>query len=413
MTKTNNNDLAFIKNLLGEETVIDKTTNVEQQPQTTETEATTETEETQNAETTTETTATETTTQTTEVANTETQIEVNKYDELFRDKLGYNSVDEFIKSDSIDKIKNYDSLIERIKILELENDEILNEASSLNNPFANEQILKLNHLLAENPNLDISIASKLLSTDLNSMSALDKIKLAMQVENPDFTDRHINKKLKNMFGVEDVADLYDADLSEDIRLDLDIHAKEAIKILDKYKVSGELKYDGKFIPEKIRAKISEKQKISEVSVEEIDMAWTPAVNHLKNTLNEIPIPMFDTKENKTIEGNTKYVLSENDKDFVAKFIMNEVQSKKIKEITPEVIDTLNVLIWEKLIARNIHKITQTVADKARSEEFRRLKAERDGVDTQKVKDKSDKDNVVKNGIDIVLNAPERTWRNIK
>lgn len=406
MTKTTTNDLAFIKNLLGGEAVIDKTVNVE----TTEAKVEAEVEkETQTQTTETETTQTETQTET----QTQTEISANKYDDIFRDKLGYNSIDEFIKSDSIDKVKNYDTLIERIKNLEIENNEIINEASSLNNPFANEQIFKLNHLLTENPNIDISIASKLLSSDLNSMSALDKIKLAMQVENPEFTDRHINKKLKNMFGVEDVAELYDAELSEDIRLDLDIHAKEAVKTLDRFKISGDMKYEEKFIPEKIRAKISENKKAIEVSAEEVDMAWTPAVTHLKNTLNEIPIPIFDSKENKTIDGNTKYVLSENDKEFVAKFIMNEVQTKKIKEITPEIIDTLNVLIWEKLIARNIHKITQTVADKARSEEFRRLKAERDGVDTQKIKDKSDKDNVVKNGIDIVLNAPERTWRNIK
>lgn len=412
---TTNKDLDFITNLLGADSVkVAETTTEQTTEQTEDVEATQETEqETITSETTEQTEQTETT-ETTEKQTTEqTETETINYDDVIREKLGYNSVDDFLKSDSISKIKEFDTLTERIKQLELENEEIITEASSLNNPFANEQLFKLNHLLKENPNLDIATASRLLSSDIKSMDNIEKIKLSIQLENPEFTDRHINRKLKSMFGVEDVADLYDAEIDGDIKLDIDIAAKDAAKRLEKFSVPADLKYEATFVPDKIKEKVSEKQKTVEVSSEEIERIWSPVVAEIESKLNELPIPSFDSKENKTIEGYTKYVLSKEDKKFAADYTSNIVQQNKIKEVTPEITNAINYEIWKELIARNLHRISQTVADKARSDEFARLKALRDGVDTNRPKDKSDKGAVNRNGIEVLLNAPVKYHSGVK
>ena len=329
----------------------------------------------------------------------------NNHNTRIQELFGYNTIDDLLNSDIAEKVKKYDELTTQIQQLQAENEEIYSSASEINNPFANENLFKLNHLLKENPNLDIVSASKLLNADYNSMSAIDKIKLSMQVADPDMSDRLIERQLKQKFGVESLSDLNDSDIDADLRDDIDIAARKAVKELQKYQISSDLKYDEKFVPEKIKEKISQRNTQSEASEQEIERVWQPLVSSLETNFKEIPLPIYDKKQDKSIE-YSKFVLDEKERKHYADYAMKLAKEYKAKEITPEIQQALNYAIYADFLTKNLPRIIQTVADKAANDEYARLKAFRDGVPTNKNNDKPDRGSQNRGGIEVLLNAAD-------
>lgn len=346
------------------------------------------------------------------------EAKTTDYNKLVQERTGYNSVEDLLNGDAPDKIKNFDALKNDYEQLKLENEELLKEASSLNNPFAREDSFYLNHLLSENPDLDIVSASKLLNIKTENLSSIEKIKLAMQIENPEFSDKHIERNLVKKFDVDSFADLNSSDLDDDIKLDIDIAAKKALKSLDKFKIPSDLKYDGTFIPEKIKERVNKIQAEAETSEQEIERTWLPVSDQIKNTFKELTVPVFDKKGNVVQNAYTKFVLSDSDRQAVASEFMNIMKQSKVKEMTPELKQFMDKHIFMQAYMRKLPQINALIVEKATNDEFARVKAMRDGVgDQNKKKEVSDKGASVVNSPQKLLegigNAARRThWRDV-
>lgn len=368
------------------------------------------TEKTITAETTTEKPETTEQTETTKKTETTEELSNTDYNKSILDKFGYNSIDDLLNSNAPDKIKQYDDLVAKIQALELENAEFMTEASNISNPFINEDSFKLNYLLKENPNLDIVIASKLLKSDIVNMSNIDKIKLAMQIENPDYSDSYIDRELRKKFDVDNISDLYSNELDADLKLDIDIEAKKALKVFDKYKVPSDIKYESTFTTDKIKEKATQKQELLKLDADAIDKAWMPIVADMENNFKEAPLPIFDSKNNKIVNDYVKFVLSDTERKNIANDMMNIARQFNIKEITPEIEQTVKLEVWKNVLVRNIAKIIQTASDRGASDEFARIKALRDGVTTKQTSNKKPDSGNNNNGIDVVLNARVKDWK---
>ena len=373
-------------------------TETEQTEQTTQAEETTQQTE-QTTEQKTQTQQTETTEQSTQ----QTETQTTDYNKLVAEKFGYSSVDDLINSEASDKLKKYDEVIGRLQLLEAENAEFLSEASNLGNPFVNENVLKLNALMKDNPNLDVVTASKLLTTDMSSLSNIDKIKLAIQVENPDYTDRHIEREIQRKFGVENISELYDSELDANIKLDMDIEAKKALKVLDKFKVASDLKYESTLVPEKIKEKVTARQQAMQQNVEAVEKAWLPIVADIEANFKEAPLPTWDSKLNQAVNDFIKFVIPESERKQAAQDALNIAKQFNLKEVTPEIEQTVKVEVWKNLLMRNIARIIQTTYDKGVSAEFARLKAIRDGAPASTTKKETpDSGDNKNNSIDALL-----------
>ena len=62
-------------------------------------------------------------------------------------ELGYNSLDDFLNGDSVKKIKEYDTVLTEAQKIREYNEMLLTEFGKTKNPFAREEVYKLNHLL--------------------------------------------------------------------------------------------------------------------------------------------------------------------------------------------------------------------------------------------------------------------------
>ena len=300
------------------------------------------------------------------------------YNKLVLDKFGYNSIDDLINSDAGDKLKQFEQLSKDLGLSKKENEELLGEFSNKKTPFANDHVLKLNYLLEKNPDMSPVIASRLISGDLSNMSDLDKIFLVEQIKNPDLTDRHIRRSLEKEFGVESYNELFDAELDEDIKLDIETKSSKAKRELSKFDVS-DIKADDTYIPENIQERITQKIEASKLDIEGIERTWTPSIQYMEENFKEIDIPSIDRPTKEIKKDYVKYVLNEQDRHSLAKIAMDYVKKNNIKEITTDSQNKINREVFKELLLLKLPNIIQTAVDKATSDEFARYKQNRDGV----------------------------------
>ena len=309
----------------------------------------------------------------------EQQEELSAYDKYARD-LGYNSFEDLSNSEASDKIRNFDDIKKNYDTLKQEYDLFLQEVQKTNsNPFAHDIVFKLNHLLKENPDLNPNVATQLLTTDLSSMSTIDKIMLSEKLENPDLSESLLKRKVVKSLGVDRFNDLHDSDLDEGVKMDMQLLESKANKLLSKYKLSDDIKLDESQVnlPDVIKSKLEELQNNSKVDVESIEREWTPVKTHLETNYKEIPL-WVDGKDGKP-EAYSKLVLNETERKDVANYVMEYVKANNIKQLTDENAPMINNLTYSYVTQKYQSKINKILVDKAKQDEFQRLRNEKDGI----------------------------------
>ena len=317
------------------------------------------------------------------------------YNSIIAEKFGYNSLDDLLNSDAPERLKKYEEATSSLERYKQENEELISEFGTVNNPFANEYVAKLNHLLVKNPELSFEAATKILSN--TEMSALDKIILAEKIKYPELSEAHIKRDLEKQFGVDDFSELQSSDIDDKTKLDIERLAIKAKKDLEKYGIV-DYKADDKFIPEKVKERINQRIESQKVNEQEVERIWTPAVQHLEQNFKELDIPIMS--EDNKVASYTKIVLTEAERKMYANYAMQVAKANNITKIDEQTQRFIEDAIVSSVIKNKLPFIIKVVADKAANMEFQRYVKERDGIKDDKA-DKSDKTKTSKDILDII------------
>ena len=331
----------------------------------------------------------------------------NPYNTVVLEKFGYNTIDDLLNSDAPEKIKKYAEIEAELSRYKAENEELINEFSTVSSPYVNEHTAKLDNMLRKYPELTTEMANKLLDYNPSNMTALEKIFMVEKLNNPDLTDAQIKRSLERTFDVDKFDDLKDPDIDEKTKLDISIFEKKAERKLAEYKF--EYTPDDKFIPEKVRERINQKLESQKVNELEIERVWTPAAQHLEDNFKELEV-MLPNADGK-YESYTKYVLSDADRKEAALLTLQLAKIHNLKEMNEQTVKTINEAIYMNTFYKNRFNILKVVADKARNDEFNRYRKERDGIKDEGKRDVSDKGTGKKGLLDIINEkAPSTVFR---
>lgn len=338
--------------------------------------------------------------------------EPTNYDAVMAEKLGYNTVQDFLNSDAIEKVKTFDNINSEYNRLKQENQELLSEFSTVDNPFAHESVLKLNMLLKSNPDMNPNVAMKLISADFNSMDNIQKIMLAEQISNPDFTEKEIKRSLVKKFGVDSFDDLHSSDLADDIADDISIEGKRALKVLSKFNIQ-DIKAESKYVPDKIQEKINQRIEAQKVNIQEIERQWMKPVQEIETSFREFNIPISKTENGqKTSDVYTKLVLTDGERKQAANLALEIAKANNFKTYDQTTQKFVSEAIYNAVLMNKLPEIIKLAVDKATNAEFQRLKAERDGVPPSQKKDVSDKGNPKVDMVTHIKNSapPKTDWK---
>ena len=335
------------------------------------------------------------------------KVDENPYNTAILEKFGYNTIEDLLNSDAPDKLKRYVELETEISKFRTENEELINEFSTVNSPYANEYTAKLDYMLKKYPELNVEAANRLLLSNVSSMTALDKIVMVEKIKNPELSDSEIKRSIEIMFKVDDFDDLHADDLDSKTKMDIGIYVKKAQRELEKYVV--DYKPDDKFIPEKVKERINQKLESQKVNELEIERVWTPAAQHLETNFKELEV-MLPNADGK-YESYTKYVLSDTDRKEAASLALQLAKIHNLKEMNEQTVKTINEAIYMNTFYKNRFNILKVVADKARNDEFNRYRKERDGIKDEGKREVSDKGTGKKGLLDIINEkAPPTVFR---
>lgn len=311
----------------------------------------------------------------------ETEGSLKDINDKVKSLLGYDSVSDLLKSETIAKLKEYDALVKERESLKKENEALYVEFGRVNNPFVNKDVYRLNKVLSENEGMSADVALKLITMGDN-MDDVQKVILAEKIENPDLSDRQIDRVIAKRFGVEDVNDLYDLD--DDDKLDLQISAKKASRTL-KNKIGDDIDMPERLLPEEVQKKIDEKIKAKEESVAKLEETWSPVASYLEDNFKEMPIPLFDSKSKESVE-YSKYVLTDDDRKRASELLMTFAKSFGISELNKDTIQAANTYVYQSLLAEKLPRLVQIAVDKTKTETIEEIQRERDNPPADKAKD---------------------------
>lgn len=284
------------------------------------------------------------------------QSPTERYDQVAKD-LGYENAEAFFNSEALDKIKKFDEISKEYEKTKSENEELYNAYEEVGNPFVNDKVYKVNKLLSENEDMTIEVASNLVDGNVSEMSDLDVLKLKEKVENPDLTNRLINKSLERKYDIEDWDDI-DEDASDYINID----AKKARKSLKKY---TDIEVPEKIIPENIQEKIKSKEDTAQKSIEEIEKEWEKPLSQFDDAFKQVPIPIpkKDKEGKMSAEVYSNYVLNSDDKAEMRKRVDNIIKQNKLS-LTDENLKLINEKVIRDITFERLPKIISIAVDKA-------------------------------------------------
>lgn len=318
-------------------------------------------------------------------------------------ELGYNSLDDFLNGDSVRKIKEYDTVLTEAQKVKEYNEMLLTEFGKTKNPFAREEVYKLNHLLTTHEGLDPKVAMQIINTDISALSPLDALLLDKKLSEPLLTDKQAKLLLAKEFG----HDSWD-EMSENMNEDEDtkdyITGKsfKAKKELEKYNVSNVKMEAETYIPEKIKQELDSRKALTEEAIAKIGETWKPAAAHIEANFNELPI-YAETKDGKN-EEVTKMVLKPEDKKALADAIVNIAKQNGITEANEQTQKLVSDYALSQLLLSKIPQMVRLAMDKAKSDAILEMERERDNPDFKDGK-KTDVKSTGKDAKDIMNAFP--------
>lgn len=266
------------------------TENVQEDVQSTESSASTEDVQSTNTEETTQQT------QEQQTQSTEQAPEWSFSAEDFNKSFGTEFADDTALKDYLAKAKQtateHESLQNKYNELNVNSAEMESKFSAIvdkikaNDLYASDDVAKLNALIKENPNTDLSMLSNIMFTDLDSKSDMDVAILHEQYKHGSGLDYNTAKiMLKRELGIEDMEELTTEDLA--VIKSKALQAKGEFNKIKNVETAKAFDLDSMFneakqAQESLKAKMSEK--------------WKPAMDSL-NKINDI------TAKVKDFEGN--------------------------------------------------------------------------------------------------------------
>lgn len=221
--------------------------------------------------------------------------------------------------------------------------------------FANENEYKRQVLLKKHPELDPSVLSKVVSSDIEKLSPLDAIKLNMQIQDADIyrNEKEVIEAIEDEFQIEELSEK---------TLD-EIPSLERNKILKKAKEAK--KYfktlqDGIELPKEVDTEAIQKEK--QQKAETIKENWKPWLQ------NELPKELKEIKISKTVEGKENVLHTfDIDKKFVDQIISNventaSLLGEKGSEFSDKNKAELVKSVRDLYILNNLHSIVKSHAE---------------------------------------------------
>ena len=367
------NEMNLLAKLSGKEVAATQQTATQTATQQTTEQATQETTQQTTQQTTTEQTTQQETTQQQTTANPMEQYEARVKE------LGYNSLDDFLNGDSVKKIKEYDTVLTEAQKIREYNEMLLTEFGKTKNPFAREEVYKLNHLLTTHEGLDPKVAMQIINTDISALSPLDALLLDKKLSEPLLSDKQAKLLIAKEFG----QDSWD-DLSEKMNEDEDTKdyvtgkSFKAKKELEKYNVSNVKMEAETYIPEKIKQELDSRKALTEEAIAKIGETWKPAAAHIEANFNELPI-YAETKDGKN-EEVTKMVLKPEDKKALADAIVSIAKQNGITEANEQTQKLVSDYALSQLLLSKIPQMVRLAMDKAKSDAILEMEKERDNPD---------------------------------
>lgn len=294
-------------------------------------------------------------------------------------ELGYNSLEDFLNGDSVKKIKDFDIAMSEAQKIREQNEMLIAEFGKTKNPFAREEVYKLNHLLSTHEGMDAKTAMQIINTDISALNPLDALLLDKKLSEPLLSEKQARLMVAKEFGSDTWEELTEKmNEDEDTRDFITGKSFKAKKELEKYNVSNIKMETEAFIPEKIKQELDSRKALTEEAITKIGETWKPAADYIEANFNEVPV-LAVGKDGK-VEEVTKMVLKPEEKKAVADMVVNFAKQQGLTELNEQTKQIVEQYAYSQLLLSKIPTMVRIAMDKARSDAILEYEKERDNPD---------------------------------
>ena len=289
-------------------------------------------------------------------------------------ELGFETIDELLDPRFVSKAKEYDSIKDASDKYKSDNDMLLEEFKNSKTPFASEEMFKINHLVQNNENIDITSAAKIVTSNLSEMNNLEALVFNAKLEDPQMPERIIKNNLIRKFGVDSWEDLMETE-DAGIKDYIDAEAFQAKKSLDKYNVSDVTFDKDAKTPEKVREILDKKSELTEDAKAKIEETWSPLVKNYQESLTEHAINIPD-KDGKMTQFTT-YKINADEAKHYSDLAMQIAKQSGMTELNEKNVTYLRNVLQDRITLDKLPTLFKIAIDKAKSDAQLEYEQERD------------------------------------
>lgn len=241
-------------------------------------------------------------------------------------------------------VTEYDNLVAMKSEIEAKSKEVVN-------PFADENLFKMNELIKQTGIKDYGLLAKMIGSDIDTMNSREVIKLKFMLDNPQFAkdEAYIDRKLAKTYGWDNFDELDDDDRAFQEK-EIDFNAVSARKGLKEV-----IEKIGQYNPE--QAISQSKEYYAKMEADNLNK-WQPIISKTADEFSKISIP------NKSGEAIMDYAVT---KDFVQMCKAELIEQAKMGALTEQVKpEDLQRYIRDRFVGEHFAEIASAIYDKARS-----------------------------------------------
>ena len=291
--------------------------------------------------------------------------------------LGYESIEDVLNGDSIQKLKDFDDMKSKFDKASSENEMLYKKFGETKNPYNSPESFKVNKLMADNEGMDFKTASKLVSTNFTEMSSLDALLIEAKIKEPNMSDGQAKVIIAKSFGQDTWEDLEDelSDVeNQEFKNWVGGKAVTAKRELSKYDMSGVEFKKEEFIPEDIRQALDNQKELTDEAINKIGETWEPTADSLKD-FKQLNIPIMN-KEGKA-EDYTPYVFKEGESEKYSQMAIEFAKMQGFTEVTKENQDIVQEFLYGRMMLDHLPTLIQIATSKAASDALLKAEEERD------------------------------------
>lgn len=263
-------------------------------------------------------------------------------------------------------LSEYDTLKIKASEWETKSREYETKLNEQVNPFANEKIFKINHLVKTG--VDDTLASRIVSADLDSMNPIDRLVLHEVMKNPKYASKEhlIRADLEDTYGTLDSSD---PDLSDEDKRKIELNKFRLERDADDAAAEIKKMRDGIEVP---RVDIEAMKVERDKQQADLRAGWTTVVSEFLKSRTAIPLPTLGA-DGKEVKAFMDFTLTDDLKKDYDKQLVDFAVNNNVP-LTEEGFAQIAGVFDSQFVLNNLPRLIHSAVTKAKemsTEEWRK------------------------------------------